>query len=52
MAFQFRQSDLTEEGYELVRICHGTWNPAFGQGKTQRHLVQWKKKLAVLRSRA
>lgn len=49
LAFELRKSQLTEEGYELVRLCHGTWNPAYGQGATTRHLVQWKKKLARLR---
>ena len=45
LGFQFRRSHLTDEGYELVRQCHGTRNPAFGQGHTQRHLsmggVSW-----------
>ncbi len=49
-AFQLRRSDLTDEGFELVRLCHPTWNPSSGQGRTARHLVQWKKKLALLRS--
>jgi hypothetical protein len=51
LGFEFRQSHLTEEGFELVKQCHGTWNPAFGQGATQRHLVQWRRKLAKLRGR-
>jgi len=50
MKFEFRQSHLTAEGYELVKVCHGTWNPSFGQGHTQRHLIQWKRKLKELRS--
>jgi hypothetical protein len=50
--FEFRQSHLTPEGYALVRLCHGTWNPAFGQGHTQRHLIQWRRKLAALRAAA
>ena len=50
MEFQLRVSDLTDEGHQLVRLCHGTWNPSFGQGHTKRHLVQWKRKLAGLRS--
>jgi hypothetical protein len=49
-AFHLRRSNLTDEGYELVRLCHPTWNPSFGQGATARHLVPWKKKLALLRS--
>jgi hypothetical protein len=50
--FEFRQSHLTDEGFALVKLCHGTWNPAFGQGHTQRHLQQWRRKLAGLRARA
>ncbi len=50
LAFQLRRSNLTDLGYELVKMCHPTWNPSFGQGRTQRHLVQWKKKLALLRA--
>ena len=49
--FEFHQSQLTEEGFALVKLCHGTWSPAFGQAHTQRHLVQWKRKLAELRSK-
>ncbi len=52
LAFEFRQSHLTVEGYALVRQCHGTWNPAFGQGQTKRHLIQWRRKLERLRDRA
>lgn len=48
--FEFRQSHLTVKGIALVKLCHGTWNPAFGQGHTQRHLVQWRRKLAALRA--
>src|SRR4051795_3537908 len=47
-AFELRRSHLTDQGYELVRLCHPTWNPSFGEGKTGRHLVQWKRKLALL----
>jgi hypothetical protein len=50
LTFELCRSNLTDEGYQLVRLCHPTWNPSFGQGRTQRHLVQWKKKLALLRS--
>ena len=50
-AFEFRASQLTDEGLALVKRCHGAWNPAFGQGHTQRHLVQWRRKLAGLRGR-
>ena len=50
--FELRRSHLTDEGYELVRQCHGTWSPAFGQGHTQRHLAQWRRKLARLRGPA
>jgi hypothetical protein len=49
MTFEIRVSDLTEEGLALCKMCLGTWNPSFGQGHTQRHLVQWKRKLAKLR---
>ncbi len=49
LAFELRASDLTAEGLALVRLCHGSWDPAFGQGHTQRHLVQWKRRLAELR---
>ncbi len=49
LGFELRQSHLTEEGFALVKQCHGTWNPAFGQGHTQRHLVQWRRKLSRLR---
>ena len=49
IAFEFRRSHLTVEGYELVRRCHPTWEPSFGQGHTQRHLVQWRRKLKQLR---
>jgi hypothetical protein len=52
LVFEFRASHLTEEGLALVKLCHGSWNPAFGQGHTQRHLVQWRRKLARLRGRA
>lgn len=50
MRFELRRSHLTPEGDELVRACHGTWNPSFGQGSTQRHLVQWRKNLKRLRA--
>ena len=49
LGFEFRQSHLTAEGFALVKLCHGTWNPAFGQGHLQRHLIQWRRKLAVQR---
>jgi hypothetical protein len=51
LGFEFRTSHLTEEGLALAKLCHGTWNPAFGQGPTQRHLIQWRRKLAKLRRR-
>jgi hypothetical protein len=51
LAFEFRRSHLTDEGYELVRLCHGTWNPAYGQAHTQRHLIQWRRKLGRVRER-
>ncbi|MEI8020903.1 MAG: hypothetical protein WCH39_22050 [Schlesneria sp.] len=50
LEFEFHRTHLTDEGYELVRQCHGTWNPAFGQGHTQRHLTQWRRKWALLRN--
>ncbi len=40
MQFEFRKSDLTEDGWELVRRCHGNWNPAYGHGNTRRHLIR------------
>ena len=49
-SFEIRQSHLTEEGLKLFKLCIGTWSPAFGQANTKRHLVQWKRKLAELRS--
>jgi hypothetical protein len=52
LGFEYRQSHLTEEGFALVKLCHGIWNPAFGQGHTQRHLVPWRRKLAALRGTA
>jgi hypothetical protein len=52
LGFEFRQSHLTAEGFALVKLCHGTWNPAFGQGHTQRHLTQWRRTLAALRASA
>jgi hypothetical protein len=51
LKFEFRQSQLTEEGFELVKLCHDKWNPAFGQGHTKRQLIQWRRKLAELRNR-
>jgi hypothetical protein len=51
MDFEFHDGDLTPLGRTLVRLCIGTWNPAFGHGHTQRHLVQWKRRLKDLRSR-
>lgn len=51
LTFEFRQSHLTVEGFELVKLCYGGWNPAFGQGHTQRHLTQWNRILAQLRGR-
>ena|SRR5713226_5362274 len=50
-SFELRVSDLTDEGFELIKKCHGKWNPAFGQGHTQRHLVQWKRRLAEMRGK-
>ncbi len=50
MNFEFRKSHLTDEGFALVKLCHGSWNPSFGQGHTKRHLVQWRRKLEALRS--
>ena len=26
LEFEFYRTHLTDEGYELVRLCHGTWN--------------------------
>jgi hypothetical protein len=52
MSFELHSGDLTAQGRELVRLCHGKWDCAFGQAKTQRHLVQWKRRLRELRSRA
>ena len=50
MAFELHDGDLTSEGRALVRACHGKWNPAFGQGHTKKHLVQWKRRLKKLRA--
>jgi hypothetical protein len=47
--FEIRTSDLIEEGLALFRACHGKWSPAFGQARSQRHLVQWRRRLAELR---
>jgi len=47
--FELHRSHLTAEGFALVKLCHGTWNPAFGRGRTQRSLVQWQRKFARLR---
>ena len=52
LAFEFRQSHLTDEGFALVKLSHGNWSSAFGQAHTQRHLVSWKRRLAELRSGA
>jgi len=49
LAFELRVRDLTPEGNELFRRCCDSWEPAFGQGHTQRHLVQWKRRLAEMR---
>jgi hypothetical protein len=48
--FEFRASHLTSLGFELVKTCHGRWNPSFGQAHTQRHLVQWRRRLKALRT--
>ena len=50
LAFTLRTRDLTEEGKALAKLCHGSWAAAFGQADTQRHLVQWKRKLTLLRA--
>lgn len=50
MAFAIRSTDLTDEGLALFRRCHGRWNVAFGQARTQRHLTAWKRRLAELRA--
>ena len=46
--FSFRKSDLTEDGFELVRQCHDKW-----LAKTDRtgkvDMVMWEKALAKLR---
>ena len=52
LEFEFRRSHLTREGFELVNLCLKSWNPAFGQGNTQKHLTQWKRKLTRLRDGA
>lgn len=50
-SFELRRSHLTDEGYELVRLCLGKWNPGFGQGASRRHLTRWRRELAGLRGR-
>lgn len=47
--FELFASDLTDEGLELFRRCHGKWNPSFEHAHTERHLVQWRRRLAELR---
>ena len=47
-SFELHTSDLTEEGLELVKLCH-SWSPSYGNGASTRHLAQWRKKLRVLR---
>jgi hypothetical protein len=49
-AFELHDGDLTPEGRALVRACHGKWRCAFGQAHTNRHLVQWKRRLKELRA--
>lgn len=49
LEFELRRSHLTDMGYKLVQLCHGAWNPAFGKGHSQRHLVQWRRNLAGMR---
>ena len=48
ISFELHTSDLTEEGLELFKLC-SSWSPSYGNGKSKRHLVQWRKKLDVLR---
>jgi hypothetical protein len=50
MAFELQDGDLTPEGQALVRVCHGKWKCAFGQARSNRHLVQWKRRLKALRA--
>jgi hypothetical protein len=50
LAFELWVSDLTDEGLALCKLCHSKWNPSFGQGHTQKHLVQWRRRLAELRA--
>lgn len=51
--FAFSASDLTEEGFELVRRCHDRWLNAIDRGK--KNLVDmglWKLELERLRGAA
>ncbi len=48
--FELLASDLTDEGLTLFRRCHAGWNPAFEQAHTQRHLIQWKRRLKEIRT--
>lgn len=49
LEFRITTEDVTDEGLALMKQCLSSWNPAYGQGHTQRHLVQWKRKLKGIR---
>jgi hypothetical protein len=51
LRFELHDGDLTLEGQALVRLCHARWTCAFGHANTQRHLVQWKRRLKEMRAR-
>ena len=46
--FEIHTTDMTSEGLALVKLC-SSWSPSYGNGKSKRHLVQWRKKLVGLR---
>jgi hypothetical protein len=47
--FELRYSDLTEEGYEVIRLCHDKWLKSLDKGKDVKAIHIWEKGLEKFR---
>jgi hypothetical protein len=49
MSFELKMSDFTEEGLELLMLCHDKWLDSVTRGSNPGNVTMWQRQLMKLR---
>ena len=49
MSFELKMSDFTDEGLELLMLCHDKWLDSVARGSNPGNIAMWQRQLIKLR---